>query len=268
MVVVLIIVVIGGGLYLISMGGMDHGNPGTNVGTVNDSSGTKVGAGPAVPGSAALGPATPGPASGPDSTKNGTQQSPGDGTAAGAPPVIVIPPPAFQGTPANLELYVDQLKTQLKAINETNSSIALNSGGTVKPDGTGGTSGLQNQNGLYYSFYKLGQDVSAMNQTLDQLSKGIQTQNGQPNPIYYYSPGVNQPVPGQNQPVPIMPNPNNSQTGHPVPDGSGMFNFDSLKVVLTLVLLGSIVFAGISLVGFVSSLFKDNSHTQQISRGS
>lgn len=273
MVITLVLIVVAGGLYVANMGGIDHGN---QVATATDNAQNKLAE--EVPGNT------------PSDTKNNqpggetgnTDQNPDKGN-----PTIIIqaPPPQPKTDPG---AYVEALKEKINAINEVNLSLASNSSGqaqTVQPDGSVSPSGQENVN-LHQEFYKLGKNVASMENTLEDLSKELkESQNTvQPQgPSYYYPYGYlpNLPQnqwpnlpPNYNQYYPQAPGsqsaPQTQQpaTSNPIPDsqqqmnhdvsGSGLLNGDTINLGFVFVLLVSVVFAIIAVVGFIGSLFRSN----------
>lgn len=285
MVILLVVIVAAGGLYLASMGGMDHGTTAAAPASGSDqkadsqkSSSTNHGAANSdKAGETGQQPSGEGP----------TGQQPGSG-GQGVPPVIiqVQPPKADPG------IYIDQIKEKLRSINETNSSIASNSGGHSETINGQAASPQGDMNQLHQNFYKLGKDIATMEQSLEKLSASVRD-NQIPLPQqfsynypygvtpYYSYPNANSQTPanpyypnqsGQS----IQPNqghqPGNNQGGAN-PGNSGhstvtngqmnhgislgnLINADSAKTLFTLMLLGSVVLAVISVVGFLTSLFK------------
>lgn len=201
-------------------------------------------------------------------------------------------------------------------------------------------SGQAGMNELHQGFYKLGQNVSSMEQTLDNLSTDLKDNNGS-NQNYYTVPPVSQypssqqwqnypgnpqsippnylpypynlyyPYQYPNQTAPVQPNQigpyesgqpgqfgqygpnvndrnqpnqpgqdqlnrqqttdsqsnnsmgsmNSSQMNHSTQSG-GFLNGNVLKLAFTFILVISLILGIVSVVGFISSLFKDNKSAQ------
>lgn len=286
MIILLVVIAVGGGFYLASMGGMDHGTTAAvpDSGSVQKADTQKPGekndaanSGKAgVTGQQPTGQQSNGPQSG-----NGGQSVP--------PVIIQLQPPKTD--PA---IYIDQMKEKLRSINEINSSIASSSGGhsTTQQNSQIVTS-QGDMNKLHQSFYKLGQDIAAMEQSLEKISAGIRDgQYPAPQPYSYtypygVSPYNNYPNANFQYPAnPFYPNqsgqtvqPNqghqpgngsnqngtgsgnsghsgtNGQMSHGISLGS-MLNAELAKTLFTLMLLGSVVLAIVSVIGFLASLFK------------
>lgn len=176
MVVTLVLIIVAGGVYTFGMGGMNHGTGShANMTTAqnNSSSDTKKNQSTENTGSASNENSMPGMNSG-DSKESGKSQQPNSQQqqnnqtpfSAGVP-VIIQPPPEPKTDP---RLYVEQLKEKVKAINEANAQIASNTGGpamVVQPNGSAVSSDQSNMKELHQGFYKLGQNITSMEQTLD-----------------------------------------------------------------------------------------------------
>lgn len=209
---------------------------------------------------------------------------------------MIIQPPVQPKTDPSL--YVEQLKEKIREINDANSQIASNQ---------------SSMNELHQGFYKLGQNVSSMEQTVDSLSKTIQDNNsGTPNlygpPSSYAAP---QPLQYPEQPQityypygsqnyyqynPNLPNTNNQvpqsgqtsnqpggmnsnmqmnstvqtdpnmQMNHSGLNISGLLSANNIKIVFSLILLGSIVLGVVAVVGFIGSLFKPQKTASEITQ--
>lgn len=272
MVITLVLIVVAGGLYVANMGGMGHDN---QAATATDNTQNK-------PGTEVPDP-TPGDTKNnqPSGEKGNTDQNPDKGNQT---IIIQAPPPQPKTDPG---AYVEALKEKINAINEVNLSLASNSSGqaqTVKPDGSVSPSGQGNVN-LHQEFYKLGQNVASMENTLEDLSKELkESQNtvqlqGPPYYPYGYLPNLPQNQwpnlpPNYNQYYPqvpgsqTVPQPQQPATPNPIPDsqqqmnhnvsGSGLLNGDTIKLGFVFVLLVSVIFAIIAVVGFIGSLFRSN----------
>lgn len=292
MVVILVFIVVGGGFYLTSMGGMDHGT-GNQV--------TDASQGPKLPDQATNNQTSNNQQSNNQQSNNQTnisQRNANTGTSTNqtqiqpqngqptVPQVVVVQPPVVQNSPEKINLYIELLKSQLKSINESNVSIAQNSAGLMTAQsGSATPSGQQDMNELHGGFYKLGRDVVAMEQTIAKLSEGMNNPGSNVNNNYTSPLGTNQ-VLNQDQQNQLQVQQQlqqqiqllqqqlqqqqlqqqqlqqqqlqqgADQTSHTTQSTFGsLFSSNSLKLVLTVVLLASIVFGGISIAGFIGSLF-------------
>lgn len=239
MVVTLVLIIVVGGLYVFSMGNMNHGKTDqTNISaSQNDSQ---------------------------DESKQ--NKSTGDNSVvkespAGTPVIIQAPQAAPKVDP---RLYVEQLKEKIKEINDANSQIASSAGGTMvmQPNGSSDSSGQSNinMNELHQSFYKLGQNVSSMEQTLDNLAKTVQESNVGP-PYYGIPPAYSYPQNLAPQPPDQMGSMNsNMQMNQNLPMShfnlSSLLNVNTINLVFSLILIVSIILGITAVIGFISSLFK------------
>lgn len=231
---------------------------------------------------------------------NGTNQTGNEqqGKVQNQPVLIPVP----QTPKTDPQVYVEQLKERLKAVNEANNSIAGKSGGQsaiVQQNGSLIQPSPNNQ--LNLDFYKLGQNMASMEQSLNDLSKSI-AENQQYGSVPY-NPYVYPQYPGtgyypyspysqyQGQyPTYQLPNQNGQSSsangsmndGNNMTNGNGMTNSNgmgnmngmqmnsnqlgnllnagNIKLVFTMILLASVVLAIVSVIGFISSLFKRGQH--------
>lgn len=313
MVITLVVLVVAGGLYVASMGGMNHGAP--QIAASDQKDKAKEGAGQNSQPGQQVNQTTPQNSQNPQNTQNMAQDNmtsdkgannQGQAGTQPVPVIIQVPPPAAK---TDQSLYIEQLKARLKSINEANSSIAANSSGqsmVMQQNGSAVPAGQNGMNELHQGFYKLGQDVSSMEKTLDDLASEIKEdqssgqnqiqtvipypngypQNMAPNYYQYYPPyqypsyqqylnPANQIQPNQNQtgpgagqqyqsPITQTPAQSNQQSNLQGTDQSmnhssmsgNFLNANVVKVIFIAILLFSIIFGVISLVGFISSLFK------------
>ena len=215
MVITLVLIIVAGGFYMFSMGGMNHskvGNnatstPSQNQGQVNQKQDTanqqatgnehQVAANQQEPSQEQQKASANQQQPSQDQQKDtNTQQNNQPGVPLG-PPVIIQAPPPVQKT--DTRLYLEQLKEKIKSINEANATIASNAGGqsmVVQSNGSVTSSGQANMNQLHEGFYKLGQSVSSMEQTVDNMSRDINEANS--GSQYYQVPPTAQ-YPGQLQ---------------------------------------------------------------------
>jgi len=289
MVILLVVLVVAGGIYMVRMGNMNHGNVAQYPTNVYNQSQKQEASDPAqglgeqvndggqnqrTQGNSVQNP--------PDSQQNGSKQSPDTqkgGSTPVAPVIIQVPPQPIQ---KDTSLQVQMLKERLKTIDEINSIIASNSGPSIALQQNGApVQGGSGMNELHRNFYRLGQNVSSMEQALDSLAKdvkessqGSQYYGQQQVPQYYpygyfQGPQTNYNQQGLNQlnqpNQQLNQQPNTGPSGQVDPHASAgqafsignILNEDTLKLVFTFILLGSIVLGVIALVGFVGSLFKD-----------
>ena len=212
MVVVLVLIIIAGGIYTFGMGKMNHGKTGQMDMTTgqnqqetskqnpeNGGSGIagdgnsmtaeqqqKTAAQQKVTANQQTGPAEnqqTGPTN-PNKQQAGEENKPNNQlpSQAGAPIIIQSPPPASKNT----QLYVEQLRDKVKAIDEANSKIASNTGQTMvmQQNGSVASTGQGSMNELHQGFYTLGQSVTAMEQTIDNLDRETRDTNAA-GPQYY-----------------------------------------------------------------------------------
>lgn len=288
MVTLLIVLLAAGGYYSVRMGGMNHGTAQTaynsedKQNTDNNQHNNPEVSSENSTGSGQKADDTGQPGSGNQQKNTGQAGSEALGPA-GAPVIIQIQPPK-----TDPGLYVQQLQEKLKSINEANSSIASNSGGHDSTAQQNGGSSTGNMNQLHQDFYKLGKDIASVEQNLSKLSESIRDNKFQV-PQQYYSypnnyPYVNPQYPGY---LPYQPSQNQQNQQYQqnqqnqqnqahqgnISDNSnhsnmsagqanygilpeGILNVNSMRTVFTLVLLGSVLLGIISVIGFLTSLFK------------
>ena len=287
MVITLVVIVVAGGLYVASMGNMNHGAPQLaasdqkdkakepqntqntqNIAQNNNTSNKMNQGNNGQTPSGSVGQVGP------------VTNNQGQADSLPAPVIIQVPPPAAK---TDTSLYIEQLKARLKSINEANSSIAANSSGqsmVMQQNGSAVSSGQSGMNELHQGFYKLGQDVSSMEKTLDDLASEIKEDQpiGQ-NPVQTVIPGYSNGYPQNMAPYysqyypaypqyqsPITQTPSQSEQQSNLNGTNQTMNHSSLsgkflnanvvKVIFAAILIFSIIFGVISLVGFIGSLFK------------
>lgn len=291
MVVVLVLIIVVGGFYTFSMGNMNHDTGGQmNMTTVqNENTGNRQSQITEKTGSPVQTPQ--------DQSKDANDYK--ESSQAPLPvPIIIQPPPEPKTDP---RVYVEQLKEKLKEINTANALIASNAGGQAmvsQSNGSGASTDQFNMNELHEGLYKLGQNISSMEQTLDNLSRsiasdaGTQSYNGA---TYYYGTPQDLPVQPQlnyypygypqnysqynpyaasaNQQMPQVPQANNSadqmnsmnsnmQMNHSSFNLSGLLTANNIKLVFTIMLIGSLILGIVAVIGFIGSLFKPKKVTQ------
>lgn len=208
MVVTLVLIIVVGGLYTFGMGNMNHDKNGqVNMTTAQNQTqegsnqNKSAGNNGTEPGTDQIPQDSPKEFEGiknsnqqqqPDNQQQSNAQTP---NPAGTPVIIQ---PVQTEPKIDPRLYVEQLKEQIREINEANSQIASNAGETMvmQSNGSSVSSGQSNMNELHQGFYKLGQNVSSIEQTLDKLAKTVQESNAG-TPYYGMPPAVQ--YPGQPQ---------------------------------------------------------------------